>query len=93
MKNVVIAGYARSPFTLATKGELTKVRADELMAQVIKGLLAKTAIDPNDIEDLIVGCAFPEGGPGYRTQSPAPPSTASAARRCMQSTWPPAPSR
>jgi acetyl-CoA acyltransferase len=64
MKNVVIAGYARSPFTLATKGELTKVRADELMAQVIKGLLAKAAIDPNDIEDLILGCAFPEGEQG-----------------------------
>ena len=35
MKNVVIAGYARSAFTLANKGALTKVRPDELAAQVI----------------------------------------------------------
>lgn len=64
MRNVVIAGYARSPFTLATKGELTKVRPDELTAQVIKGLIQKIGVDPDDIEDLIVGCAFPEGEQG-----------------------------
>ena len=38
-KNVVIAGYVRSPFHLARKGELIKVRPDDLAAQVIKGLI------------------------------------------------------
>ena len=37
MKNVVIAEYVRSPFTFARKGELVKVRPDDLAAQVIKG--------------------------------------------------------
>lgn len=64
MKNVVIAGYVRSPFTFATKGELAKVRADELAAQVVKGLVKKTGVDPDDIEDLILGCAFPEAEQG-----------------------------
>jgi acetyl-CoA acyltransferase len=64
MKNVVIAGYARSPFTPADKGELTRVRPDELAAQVVKGLVARTGIEPDDIEDLILGCAFPEGEQG-----------------------------
>ena len=64
MENVVIAGYARSPFTFANKGELTKVRPDELAAQVIKGLIERTGVDSGDIEDLIVGCAFPEGEQG-----------------------------
>ncbi len=64
MDNVVIAGYARSPFTFANKGELTKVRPDELAAQVIKGLIEKTGVNADDIEDLIVGCAFPEGEQG-----------------------------
>ena len=64
MENVVIAGYARSPFTPANKGELTKVRPDELAAQVIKGLIERTGVDVDDIEDLIVGCAFPEGEQG-----------------------------
>ncbi len=62
--SVVIAGYARSPFHFAGKGELTKVRPDELAAQVVRGLLEKTGVDPADIEDLIVGCAFPEGEQG-----------------------------
>ena len=64
MRSVVIAGYVRSPFTLATKGELKGVRPDELAAQVVKGLMRKTGVDVGDIEDLILGCAFPEGEQG-----------------------------
>ncbi|MFQ5765185.1 MAG: thiolase family protein, partial [Rhodospirillales bacterium] len=64
MRNVVIAGYARSPFTLAEKGELRKVRPDDLAAQVIKGLVQRTGVEPEDIEDLILGCAFPEAEQG-----------------------------
>lgn len=64
MRNVVIAGYARSPFTLARKGALAKVRPDDLTAQVIKALVERTGVDPKAIEDVIVGCAFPEGEQG-----------------------------
>ena len=64
MKNVVIAGYVRSPFTLAGKGALQKVRPDELAAEVIKGLIGKTGVKAEDIEDLILGCAFPEAEQG-----------------------------
>jgi acetyl-CoA acyltransferase len=64
MKNIVIAGYCRSPFTPAQKGQLAKVRPDDLVAQVIKGLINDTGVNPGDIEDLILGCAFPEGEQG-----------------------------
>ncbi len=64
MSKAVIAGYVRSPFHFAGKGALTKVRPDDLAATVVKGLLAKTGIKPDDIEDLILGCAFPEGEQG-----------------------------
>ncbi|MGZ8096030.1 MAG: thiolase family protein [Methylosarcina sp.] len=64
MKNVVIAGYCRSPFTPAGKGRLNKVRPDDLAAQVVKGLIDKTRVNPHDIEDLILGCGFPEGEQG-----------------------------
>jgi acetyl-CoA acyltransferase len=64
MRNVVIAGYARSPFTLARKGALAKVRPDDLTAQVLKALIERTGVDPKAIEDVIVGCAFPEGEQG-----------------------------
>ncbi len=63
-KDVVIAGYARSPYHFAHKGELARVRPDELAAQVVRGLLEKTGVEPADIEDLIMGCAFPEGEQG-----------------------------
>jgi len=65
MKNVVIAGYARSPFHFAGKGELTRVRPDDLAAQVVRELVARTKVNPADIEDLIIGCAFPEGEQGF----------------------------
>jgi acetyl-CoA acyltransferase len=65
MKNAVIAGYARSPFTLAKKGDLARVRPDDLAARVVRGLLERVPIDPADLEDLIVGCAFPEGEQGF----------------------------
>ena len=65
MKSVVIAGYARSPFHLANKGALARVRPDDLAAQVIRGLITKTGVEAADIEDVIVGCAFPEGEQGF----------------------------
>ncbi|MDA0367452.1 MAG: thiolase family protein [Proteobacteria bacterium] len=65
MKNVVIVGYARSPFHLARKGDLAKVRPDEMAGQVVKALIERTGINPADIEDLIMGCAFPEGEQGF----------------------------
>lgn len=64
MTGVVIAGYARSPLTLANKGALTRIRPDDLAATVVKALVERTGIDPNTVEDLIVGCAFPEGEQG-----------------------------
>ena len=58
MTNIVIAGYARSAFTLAHKGALRKTRPDDLAAAVIKGLVERTKVNPADIEDVALGCAF-----------------------------------
>lgn len=65
MKPVVIAAYKRSPFTLAHKGELARTRPDELVAQVVKNMVQQSKVDPAAIEDLILGCAFPEGEQGF----------------------------
>jgi acetyl-CoA acyltransferase len=62
--NVVIAGYARTPFTFAHKGALARTRPDDLAAAAIRGLLERTGVKPEDIEDLICGCAMPEGEQG-----------------------------
>lgn len=65
MQSIVIAGYARSPFHLARKGALAGVRPDDLAAEVVRTLVARSGIDPNTIEDLLMGCAFPEGEQGF----------------------------
>ena len=63
--NPVICGFARSPFTPANKGSLAKVRPDDIAAAVIVGLLEKIGVDKSKIEDVIVGCAFPEAEQGF----------------------------
>ena len=65
MINAVIAGYSRSPFTIANKGELVSVRPEDMLSEVIKNLVVKSKINPEDIEDIIAGCAFPEGEQGF----------------------------
>ena len=62
---VVVAGYYRSPFTPAKRGELAKSRPDDIAASVVNGLLKNTGVDPTLIEDLIVGTAFPEAEQGF----------------------------
>ncbi len=64
MTDIVIAAYRRSPFHFAHKGELVKLRPDEMTAQVVKALVAETGIDAQTVEDIVVGCAFPEGEQG-----------------------------
>ena len=64
MSKVVIAGYARSPFTPAKKGDLASVRPDDLAAAVIRTLVERLGVPGDELEDLILGCAFPEGEQG-----------------------------
>jgi acetyl-CoA acyltransferase len=64
MTHAVIAGYARSPFHFAGKGGLARVRPDDMAAQVVRALISRTGINAEDIEDIILGCAFPEGEQG-----------------------------
>ncbi len=65
MINAVIAGYSRSPFTIANKGDLISVRPEDMLSEVIKNLVLKSKVNPEDIEDIIAGCAFPEGEQGF----------------------------
>jgi acetyl-CoA acyltransferase len=61
---VVIAGYVRSPFCPAHRGELRELRPDELGGQVVRGLVERTGVPPDAIEDVTMGCAFPEAEQG-----------------------------
>jgi acetyl-CoA acyltransferase len=64
MTGIFIVDYARSPFTQAYKGALMGTRPDDLAATVVKTLVGRQNFDAAEIEDLILGCAFPEGEQG-----------------------------
>lgn len=61
---VILSAFVRSPFTFAGKGALARIRPDDLLAQTVKALVDATKLSVSDLEDLIVGCAFPEGEQG-----------------------------
>ena len=63
--NTVLVGFERSPFTIANKGLLSKIRPEDILSQVINDLIKTTNINKDDIEDIIAGCAYPEGAQGY----------------------------
>src|SRR4029077_13343625 len=65
MRDVVIVSAVRTPVGRAFKGTLRATRPDELAAVVIKGALERVPqVDPKEIEDVILGCAMPEGEQG-----------------------------
>ena len=65
MPDAVIVSTARTPIGRASKGALRVVRGDDLGAVAIRGALERVPnLDPNLIEDVIIGCAFPEGEQG-----------------------------
>lgn len=64
-KSVVICGFKRSPMHFANKGALAGVRPDDMAAAVVKALVEDTGVNAEDIEDLLMGCAFPEAEQGF----------------------------
>jgi len=64
MQDAVIVAGVRTPVGKAPRGSLKDTRPDELGALVIQELLKRTGIDPSLVEDVILGCAFPEAAQG-----------------------------
>ena len=60
----VIVGYCRTPFHRAHRGELKDVRPEDLTAAVIREVVERTEIPTESVEDLMLGCAYPEGEQG-----------------------------
>jgi acetyl-CoA C-acetyltransferase len=66
MPEAVVVATARSPIGRAFKGTMTSIRADDLTVQMIKAALAKVPqLDPEHVEDVILGCGLPGGEQGY----------------------------
>jgi len=71
-REAVIVAACRTPVGKAVKGSTRDVRADEMAASVIRELLRRTEgrLDPGEIDDVILGCAFPEGDQGLNMGRP-----------------------
>ncbi|HVJ51728.1 MAG TPA: thiolase family protein [Aliidongia sp.] len=64
MTQAVIAGYVRTPFHFARKGGLIGVRPDDLAATALKSLVERTGVAAETVEDVLMGCAYPEAEQG-----------------------------
>jgi acetyl-CoA acyltransferase len=65
MKDIVIVDAVRSAVGRALKGSLAQKRPDEMAGEVIRGLLARNPkVDPKAVDDVVMGCAMPEGEQG-----------------------------
>ncbi|MCP2316407.1 acetyl-CoA C-acetyltransferase [Nocardia amikacinitolerans] len=66
MPEAVIVSTARSPIGRARKGSLVDMRPDDLTTQIVRAALDKVpALDPTQIDDLILGCGSPGGEQGF----------------------------
>ncbi|WP_343708840.1 acetyl-CoA C-acetyltransferase [Mycobacterium sp.] len=66
MAEAVIVSTARSPIGRAMKGSLVSMRPDDLAAQMVRAALDKVAaLNPHQIDDLILGCGLPGGEQGF----------------------------
>ena len=102
MRNAVIVAAARTAVGKAPKGTLRTMRPDDMAAEVVKAVLARAGIEGKEVEDVVLGCAFPEAEQGmnlarivtlraglpYETARRRP-STASAPPACSRSPSPP----
>jgi acetyl-CoA acyltransferase len=64
MKKAYILASYRTPGCRANKGKFKDMRPDDLAALAIKGLIERTGIDPASVNDVYLGCAFPEAEQG-----------------------------
>ena len=91
MRDALIIDAVRSPIG-KRNGTLASVRADELAAQVLNGLVQRLDLDPVAVEDVQMGCVSQVGeqgwnigrSPGGRRRCAPRPSTGNAARRCRR---------
>ncbi|TNF49904.1 MAG: acetyl-CoA C-acyltransferase, partial [Deltaproteobacteria bacterium] len=64
MKTAYILASYRTPGCRAKKGKFKDIRPDDLAAAALAGLVERTGVDPMQIDDILLGCAFPEGEQG-----------------------------
>ncbi len=65
MPEAAIVSYARTPIGKAFRGSFNKTHGGTLGAHAVHHAIAKSGLAPHEIQDVIMGCAFPEGANGF----------------------------
>jgi acetyl-CoA C-acetyltransferase len=65
MDDAVIVSTARTPIAKAFRGAFNNTHGAVLGGHVVKHALKRSGIDPHEIEDVVIGCGFPEGATGH----------------------------
>jgi acetyl-CoA C-acetyltransferase len=65
MKDVAIVAYGRTGIARAVRGALNQTHGIAMMSHVLEKVVAKTPLEPGEIEDVIIGCGLPEGATGH----------------------------
>lgn len=65
MREAVIVSVARTPIGRAYKGAFNNTGGVELAAHAVRAAVARSGVDPAEIEDVVLGCAMPEGSTGH----------------------------
>lgn len=66
-RDAVIVSFARTPIAKAYKGAFNDTQPQELAGHAIKNAVERAGIDPASVEDVVLGCAMPEGATGFNT--------------------------
>src|SRR5436189_1505394 len=65
MREAVVVASSRTPLAKSFRGSFNRTRPDEMAAHCIRHVLGKVPqLDPAEIEDVFLGCGFPEGAQG-----------------------------
>jgi acetyl-CoA C-acetyltransferase len=65
MREVAIVAYGRTGIAKAVRGALNQTHGIAMLSHVLKSVVAKTSVEPGEIEDVIIGCGLPEGATGH----------------------------
>ena len=65
MDDAVIVSTARTPIGKAFRGAFNNTHGAILGGHVVKHALERSGLDPQEIEDVVIGCGFPEGATGH----------------------------
>lgn len=65
MREAVIVSVARTPIGRAYKGAFNNTGGVELAAHAVRAAVARSGVDPAEVEDVVLGCAMPEGSTGH----------------------------